>query len=575
MSAVPPDTQQRSQLSKPDAKGAPTFNWQLTHNSISDTVNFVAKLDVLPVIFIPGIMGSNLCRKSDGKAVWRLDTTPVIGEPVGLLAKYGTASAGKRQGLLHPDRVKVDRNGSVPKHIEGIGDREAIRDRGWGEIAEGSYHEFLKWLEETINPNELNPAKWQEYFQTQATIGPIPKSGEEPKLSPGIRMGLAGEPFNAEMPFNSILTDDLLRQAKFWMPVHAVGYNWLASNQVAAEETLKPAIKKIIDCYNKGQFSCKQVILVTHSMGGLVARACAKLPEMEDKIAGVVHGVMPAVGASVAYRRCKAGMSDESALAGLVIGSNGREVTAVFAQAPGALQLLPSQDYPPAWLRVAQSNGVLDAWPKANPYEEIYRCRDKWWGLINEEWLSPPGGVPLKWETYDKNIKHTKLFHESLSKQYHPNTYVYYGADKGQKSFQKVTWRIKPGHKPDDKPGPSAQQVLDMSARDVRTDGRTPEYIGGQTEVVQTGPSGLGPGVPIVYESSYWELHCEMQDDVGDGTVPVCSGAAPFKSGAKGILQQFRLSGFDHEMSYNGSMTARRATLYAITKVAGQAKQPG
>jgi hypothetical protein len=49
-------------------------------------------------------------------------------------------------------------------------------------------------------------------------------------------MGLRGEPFGAELPFKSIMSDDLLKRSKFWMPVHAVGYNWLASNAVAAEK---------------------------------------------------------------------------------------------------------------------------------------------------------------------------------------------------------------------------------------------------------------------------------------------------------------------------------------------------
>ena len=88
------------------------------------------------------------------------------------------------------------------------------------------------------------------------------------------------------------------------MPVHAVGYNWLASNALAAKK-LRDEINRITAQYNKGQFSCEQVILVTHSMGGLVARACAQLPGMADKIAGISHGVMPATGAAVAYRRCK------------------------------------------------------------------------------------------------------------------------------------------------------------------------------------------------------------------------------------------------------------------------------
>lgn len=345
-------------------------------------------------------------------------------------------------------------------------------------------------------------------------------------------------------------------------------YESAASNKEAAKDTLKPAILRIIERYNVGQFSCSQVILVTHSMGGLVARACAQLPDMADKIAGIVHGVMPATGAAVAYRRCKVGMADESYIAGLVIGSTGQEVTAVFAQAPGALELLPSQDYRSGWLKIMQDNAPVDTWPKTNPYDDIYLCRDKWWGLVKEEWLSPKDGVPLKWEKFERNITKSQAFHRKISGKYHPNTYVYYGADSKQKSFEAVTWRMRRGLKPDDRLAPSAAQVKDFSAQQVRMDGVSPEYVGGGTEFFVS-PVGM---YASTYETSYWELHCEMQDGIGDGTVPQSSGAAPLKGGNAGVKQQFRLTGFDHEKSYKKSDTARRATLYAITKITGTAK---
>ena len=397
----------------------------------------------------------------------------------------------------------------------------------------------------------------------------MPEPGSRPKLFPGIRMGTKGQPFSAEMPFDAVITDDLLKRGKFWMPVHAVGYNWLASNQQAAKLTLRPAIERIIRDHNKGHFSCEQVILVTHSMGGLVARACAQLPGMADKIAGIVHGVMPATGAAVAYRRCKVGMRDEDFGASLVIGKTGQEVTAVFAQAPGALQLLPSKDYRPGWLRVLQGPSGVQAWPKSDPYEEIYKVRDKWWGLVKEEWLEPKDGQPIKWDDFKRNVVLAQDFHDQLSGKYHPMTYVFYGADAKQPSFEHVNWRMKPGRAPDSNRPPDIGQVLDMSPQQVRMDGTTPEYVGGQHEVqTYDSPDGL---ITVEYESSYWELHCEMHDGVGDGTVPDSSGRSPKERGGANVKQQFRLNGFAHEPAFKNG-TAQRATVYAITKIAGAAK---
>jgi pimeloyl-ACP methyl ester carboxylesterase len=565
-----PESALRSQSAKPDAKGVPTFDWTLTRSSLTDTVQLIAgPFDVLPVIFVPGIMGSNLKSTETGQPVWRLDLN-AVNLPWTLMRDYVGKPAGHRQRILHPSKVTVDNQGHVP------GDNEAMkkwyRDAGWGEVAESSYQNYLLWLEAKLNPRERNPARWTDFYQDQATVSAIPKPGDQPKLFPGIRMGLAGQPFGAEMPFQSIMTDDLMALSKFYLPVYALGYNWLASNDDAAE-LLAARINGLLPYYSRRNYRCQQVVLVTHSMGGLVARACAKMPGMADKIAGIVHGVMPSVGAAVAYRRCKVGMKTEDWASALVIGSTGREVTAVFAQAPGALQLLPNQLYGSNWLRVNGPNGTTQlSMPTANgdPYESIYLCRDKWWGLVNETWLAPTGGVAIDWGNFSDSVKEAKKFHSDLDTSFHPSTYVYYGADSEQASFETVTWRVSAGLRPDRKAPPAVSSIPSLSPGQVRMDGTTPEHVGGATEF-RSYASPMGGGVSI-YDTSYWELHSSMQDGVGDGTVPVSSGAAPKRDGGAAIKQQFRLRGFGHEGSYKDA-TAQKVSLYAIAKIAGVAKR--
>ncbi|MFT3721052.1 esterase/lipase family protein [Pseudorhodoferax sp.] len=578
MSAVPPEIR-RSQVARPDKSGRAMFEWTLTGSNITDTVRLIGgPFNVLPVVFVPGIMGSNLRAKGAIKPtpIWRLDTTG--GEPAGLLNDFLTKGPGLRQTLLHPDRCEVDDQGAIPSTPVGtVHVVETFRDRGWGTVGEGSYHKFLLWLEEALNPGERNPALWPDYHQTQASIGPSPASNSQPKLSLGLRMGMKGEPFGSEkQPFSPVFSNDLIARGKFLFPVYAVGYNWLASNSAAAAE-LATRITGIIDKNNIGAFRCKQVILVTHSMGGLVARACAQISDMSDKIAGIVHGAMPATGAAVAYRRCKLGMRDESYLASLVIGGNGQEVTAVFSQAPEALQLLPSQLYKPEWLRISQtaskpalqlpSSGPNDS---CDPYSEIYSNRDHWWGLVNESWLAPSGGTKIKWSDYIDNLNTARDFHSKLGRKYHHQTYAYYGADPKQPSFETMTWRIRQGLRPEgsDKSLPAAK-LQELSPQEVRMDGINPEYVGGKT-VIQPTYSPMGSSVSI-YETSQWELHGEMQDGAGDGTVPISSGSAPLRHGPSEVKQQFKLIGFSHEKSYNDAM-ARRATLYSINKIAGAAK---
>ncbi len=574
MSALPP-TPQRSQIAKPDKDGTPTFDWSLTNTSLTDTVKLVTgPFNVLPVIFVPGIMGSNLKSVKGGLPVWRLDTTATL--PLGLLRSIASKGPGARQKMLHPDRCEVDDGGALPSKFGGSAfSKETYKERGWGTVAQGSYHDFLLWLELQLNPAQPNPALWMDYYQAETTIGPPPVPNTQPRLHPGIRMGIKGQPFNAEhQPFDPIMTDDLIARGKFYSPVYAAGYNWLASNDAAAT-ALATRISSIIASYNKGHYRCEQVVLVTHSMGGLVARACAKLQGMSDRIAGIVHGVMPAVGAAVAYRRCKLGMIEEDLGAGLVIGSNGREVTAVFAQAPGALQLLPSQRYRPQWLRVqAESGNSQLSLPGpgndglCDPYTSIYSIRDKWWGLIDEAWLAPTEGQPIRWEDYLQALAKAKVFHGNLAAFYHPNTYSFYGADPKYASFETMRWKMVKGLAPDQKTPPSTGSVLAMNSSQVRTDGTNPIYVGGTPEM-STDLSGNA----FVYQTSYWELHGEMQDGSGDGTVPASSGAAPLLQGRGAIRQQFRLTGFKHEPAYQNA-TAQRAVLYAITKIAGTAKKP-
>ena len=464
---------ERSSIGMPDKNGIPTYQWSLTSPTVSDIVKLVAgPFNILPVVFVPGIMGSNLRGKATGAPVWRLDTS--LGQPLGLARKMVFKDAGDRQTILHPAKCEVDPTGHVPNESAGtvyegaIAARETYAERGWGSVAESSYHSFLLWLEEHLNPRVRNPALWRDFYQDETTIGPAPLPNSEPKLHPGIRMGMVGQSvFKDGKSHNFVVnSDDLIKHSKFLMPVYAMGYNWLESNSVAAAK-LQVRITEIIRSNNTGSYTCKQVILVTHSMGGLVARACSKLPGMIDAIVGIVHGAMPSIGAAVAYRRCKLGMSEESFIAGLILGSSGKEVTSVFAQAPGALQLLPTQSYSNNWLKVKDAGGkVLGSWPDNNdPFTDIYKVLNRWWGLVDERWLTPQGGIAISWDAFTANIDFAQRFHAKLDTSYHPVSYVFYGADaKTKSSFESITWRIQDGLTPDSKPRPTPETVLNMSS---------------------------------------------------------------------------------------------------------------
>lgn len=582
--SVPPD-KVREALGRPDQQGSTVFDWNLTHSNILDPVRLVIPPNnVLPVIFVPGIMGSNLKqRQGNGGIVWRLDEG-LFGLPTSLMKQWLGKEPGLKQRLLHPNRVEVDSKGATPsKRFGSVYDTKEYERRGWGEVGEGSYHSFLIWLEDTLNGQTLNPALWREFYYTAFSEAPVSgRPAPRPKLHPGISMQMRD--FKPEIHLDrqgvgstaveSVTSDDLLKRAKFRMPVYACGYNWLASNDVAGGELAK-RIKAVIAENNLHGGKCEQVLLVTHSMGGLVARHCQTLPGMASMIAGVVHGVMPTTGAAVAYRRCKVGMWDEDFGASLVIGTTGQQVTAVFAQAPGALQLLPTEQYRKPWLSIRDaSGGMIEAQPTGNPYEDIYLRPDRWWGLVREEWLSPVRGIAIEWKDFQMNAKWARDFHRQLAGKFHPHTYVFYGASgkaSEQASFETVQWRMQAGRRPDYEPAPTGEEVSDMGFKDVRDDGSNPVHVGGRIEVPMT---FRGDRSPMPYQTSYWELHCGEQDGGGDGTVPISSGAAPMTLVNSGqVKQQFRLQGFSHEEAFRNT-DAQQTTLHAVMKIAGTAREP-
>jgi len=546
--------------------------WVLTDIKKIDTVKLVIPpTHALPIVFIPGIMGSNLCNDKN-LPVWLLNSVGDI--PHALVATWTGKGAGYRQVRLHPDKTRVYKRGAVPGNnkTSGIGTEEYIK-RGWGEVSQASYHKFLLWLDQKMN-SQRNPLNWIDFSNSSLSTYFDGDGKKHAKLPAGLVMLMAGLPKLAEngFPIDPIMSDELLKRSIFSYPIYAFGYNWLRSNDENGR-LLSERIKEIILENNKGHVACQQVIVVTHSMGGLVARACAALPEMPEKIVGIVHGVMPAVGAAVAYRRCKVGMADEDYVAGLVIGSDGREVSAVFAQAPGALQLLPSAEYGKEWLKIEDPvTGNIQALPQSDPYEEIYLEKNKWWGLIKEDWLNPPDGEPIDWSECVLNVTKAKEFHRKISGVFHPKTFVFYGGGSESNSFSKIKWTIKKGSAPQGGFGisPRVEDIPKLHHNAVRTDGSNNLYVGGE-RLIRTTTRGDSLSF-IDKETSFWEISCAFHDSSGDGTVPSSSGGFPRGVGGKKILQQFELPGVSHEPAYRDFPVAKQVTYYSITKLSALAK---
>jgi pimeloyl-ACP methyl ester carboxylesterase len=347
----------------------------------------------------------------------------------------------------------------------------------------------------------------------------------------------------------------------FEFPVYAAGYNWTDSNESSGER-LVSRIGRIIDEAKSITGLCEKVILITHSMGGLVSRATSEIHHARAKILGIVHAVQPATGAPAAYWRMKAGFEKEGFLdlkgreTSKVLGPSGPHVTPVLGNLPGGLQLLPNKlhrtnptrEYPqgvPGWLTVTKDGHKQLELPKSDPYEEIYRVpaqvfpasgekpsTNKYWGLVDPDLLDPlhpppkPTG-PTKpndpnairasaprngdaWQQYLSMLKMAENFHDKLQKKTHPHTFCLRGV--GRTTTDVVELRIES----------SGARKAPYPERGFR--GYFTDAAGNSMKAVLLGPAGEGDGTVAL--SSAAALDDPHRKPPGDLAVEVEHGAA-------------------------------------------------
>ena len=400
----------------------------------------------IPVIFLPGVMGTNLMsnKASQTEDIWRGDSMG------GVFLKWAGKDGDRRRKLLNPDTTKVDNRGDINQTIYSpISDDGKLfttrRDRGWGEVLSFSYGKFLSVLQGALLDD------WQQDLVNYGKSAPDKKG----VLSQLVGKSLSGGK-DAEITGESVLTQEELNHFQnFLIPVHVYGYNWLQDNKTSAEG-LVAFIDRTIKLYNNycghgmpfppGQ---EKVIIVTHSMGGLVARYASQVSGAKDKILGIVHGVIPDLGSPAAYRRMKVGAKQEG-MAGAVLGNTAEELMPVLARAPAPLQLLPSAKYLAGtpWLTVegAGEDGSDIKLPQTrDPFGEIYLNKTLWYRLYESDIIDMDEAVSQSnWTNYvrlvDKPVR--KFISLMDSRGYHPNTYAFYGhkiASDGTLAWRKTS----------------------------------------------------------------------------------------------------------------------------------------
>lgn len=551
-----------------DDDGFPVWETPLTPTNNTKRALVMAPPDrIIPIIFVPGIMGSNLKVRNSvqplkraGEVAWRPDIAGIA---------EARLTGGQRQSILNPKNTEVDKR-FVQDKKKGISTPSTMsvkcaESRGWGSVYWKSYGDLLIHLELTLNMSCF-------FDPTAGRV--IISSAMQSLIDQGV-----SSPGQANL---KLLAHEVARMSSYWYPVHAVGYNWLQSNELAGKY-LATEIRRIKKFYqNKldSEDACRKVIVITHSMGGLVARAAVhpSIGNIGADVLGIVHGVMPAIGAAAAYKRMRTGfehgeidwlsLGNVSAELGgqAVAGRNGRDVTAVLGHSPGGLQLLPNKDYhPDGWLKCVGVGNEPSTIPLlGNPYKSIYLEPTKWWRLINPEWLDPArifigDGSITAWGSFKAALSEAEEFHDKLGNYYHENTYCFFGADPLRRpSYGMVKWEKAPStHQGHYSPVDSTavyQSIVARGSAFFRADDATGIVAGELNRTV------------LVFRMT-------KATDSGDGTVPVVSGAAPRKYAPSCVREQIGILGIDHQGAYKVSNDVVIDFLrYSICKITRDAK---
>lgn len=551
----------------------------------------LAKPYIIPIVFIPGIMGTNLRKKGTGEVAWRPPNMDVRGilDAIGQLFTYAGKNTKQRQSELKTEEAEVDPSGPIDTAGTPF-NKKTLTARGWGTLLRSSYHPFMGRLQVA-----LNDLCTYDFDKCEAGLQDWAK--EDGKEAPAEWGAESGDP---------VTKDEILHAVNYQFDVWAAGYVWLQSNRDSGEAVKNYIEKVVLPYYNEGKEvrvdapdgegkdKCsikrpkpmrplaEKVIVVTHSMGGLVSRALTEIHNCAD-VMGVIHGVQPATGAPATYKRLRSGFEG---VAKTILGRNAADVTAILTQAPGGLELLPTADYNDGkpWLKArdnAESACSLELPKDGDPYTEIY-LSPAWYGMVpeaNEGLMNPGGGAESAPPSGDDVlgekkgprgtladvIDRVKQFHQAIEKKYKVPTYAHYGAQgkrdkskerggilhtglmaaKDRNTWGEVVWEGK---------GASAMEVDQVSI--VKDDGK--------------GEMQLSNGV---------KLKIADPDTPGDGTVPCYSGEAPAKAGVAMIFAHGHGNPgkhnndfcYDHQESY-ADKRALYASMYGIIKIAQQAQ---
>lgn len=290
------------------------------HDS-TDTCDTLSSMYV-PIVFVPGVMGSRIDMPS-AQLTWDPDT-------LSKMAQWATFQLNGRSSRQW-NRAALSPSWSQANVLTSLSD--TARNHVVAELA------ALYGDQNATNPS---PDPIEVYY--------------------GRTRGWAGCAWGFYGPILLHLESIFNRSGNH--PVYGFGYDWRDSNSNSGAK-LNALISRLL---SESNGVAQDVVIVTHSMGGLVVRgALVNDPTLDAKIRGVVHTVQPSNGAVACYRRFFTGAvgsldgsgSRERFLNNVMGGTPG-EYAYCLSGAPGPLQLLPNHIYQPDEPWLEYPTGQLD-----------------------------------------------------------------------------------------------------------------------------------------------------------------------------------------------------------------------
>ncbi len=480
----------------------------------------------IAVIFVPGVMGSRIDLTDDDDA-WDPD------RPIGNMLGWAWASSDDKRHLLDSAKRGVIMREPADDFDS---DHDARVARGWGGVRWASYGTFLE------------EADGWSFGANQTPLYVYGYDWRQPIAQIGLQM--AADILGASQSEGG-------RQALF------------NQDRYGASGLL-------------GHANTDLCILITHSMGGLVARMALKqCAALREKTIAVLHGVQPATGGPLLYRRMVTGVFSpidgsgfEAMIFRNIIGPGPDDMSTILSRCPGPMQLLPSNLLRDA---CASAGAGMITWTE---FEEgrrtVHAVTESVYNVFGrDETARPPGIVRSTLPVAVRNdlssrVRGIQSFHTGIGRwKFEDKTWAFYGS--GLNTDHTVHFDCPPvSYETNDVYVGDGLSVEEHSATDPSGNRVT---LDDTDDLIRRGfdPTPTIPDAPSTAPVGHG-LH-------GDETVPRLSGAALFPASETATLaasgtvdfstrHQVNAPGVQHEPAFRDAGIQRlvRAWIqYAIT----------